>query len=158
MDKFSYLQITNLYHHHYEEHIRSNIKWCSKEYISTPLIQLTAEFSICYIKLKQCMTRRRSSIWIFDKFDYFSNIPSIDNNSSAMRVVFNLTYYITNLISYKIISSCPWSPLFTIYCSEIHHFWANILSCLIWSTKSSSLATHSEEYLGYFDSCQICLK
>ena len=116
MDKFSYLQITNLYHHHYEECIRSNIKWCSKEYISTPLIQLTAEFSICYIKLKQYMTRRRS-IWIFDKFDYFSDIPSIDNNSSAMRVVFNLTYYITNLISYKIINTI---------CSLISYFYIMI--------------------------------
>src|SRR6056300_337836 len=99
MHKITYFKITSLCHHVYEEGVRGNVEWNAQENIRTALVELTREFAICYVKLKKRMTRRQRHL--IDK----SNVPSIDDYSSGIRVVLDLVNDLTNLIDRTAIRS-----------------------------------------------------
>jgi hypothetical protein len=61
--------------------------------IGTPLVQLTAEFAIGYIKLKHIMTGHQCHL------RQFAHIPGAYDHASAIGIIFYLMNDITNLVN-----------------------------------------------------------
>lgn len=108
------LEVADMRNEMREECIRSDIERYAEEDISRSLIQLTAQFSIEHIKLKQRMTRRKAS------FCHFFNlwwIPCTDDKSSTVWITFDLLYK-----SGELIEAIEVSPLLAIDRSQIASF------------------------------------
>src|SRR5690606_335634 len=66
VDEFTRLESDDLRDHQREKCIRCDVERNAQKDVGAALVELTGEFSICHIKLKECMARRQRCFSICD--------------------------------------------------------------------------------------------
>ena len=107
-DKVTDIQITLLRNHVREQRIARNIKRNSEEDIAASLIELAGQLSLSHIELEEHMARRECHLV------NLSDIPGRDDQSTGVRIRFNLMNQIGNLINITALRGFPVAPLNTV--------------------------------------------
>ena len=101
MYEITYLELTNLGHHMHQKCVRCDVERHAQENIRTALVQLAAELTIGHIKLEESVTRRQCHL--IDKTD----VPSIDDDASTVRIVFDLIDDLSDLVNMTAVRRGP---------------------------------------------------
>ena len=83
VNKCTSLEATHLCHHVREQCVGCNIEGDAEEHIGAALVQLAVEFAVGHMKLEECVAGHERH------FIKFTNVPSRDDYSTAVGIVFD---------------------------------------------------------------------
>src|SRR5882724_2216428 len=115
-DELAGFKIAHLSYHHREQRIRRDVEREAQKNISRSLIELTRQFSIGDIKLKQQVARRQRHL------RNLTHVPRVDDQSPGVRIGFDLIDHLTDLIDRAPVRRPPRSPLRAIDGSQFSVF------------------------------------
>ena len=113
VNKDTWFEMADLGHHVGQECVRGNVERNAKKYVSTSLVELAIQFSISDMKLEKGMA------WHQRHLIKFTNVPSRDNDSSAVWIGFDGFDGLLNLVNDSAILGFPFPPLLAIDRSEV---------------------------------------
>src|SRR6266487_3373472 len=104
-DELAGFKIAHLSNHHRQQRIRRDVEREAQKNIGRSLIELTRQFSIGDIELKQKVARRQRHL------RNLTHVPRVDDQSPGVRIRFDLIDHLTDLIYRAAVRGLPRSPL-----------------------------------------------